>query len=154
MFKNAAMRCCHSHSAKERIKSTRRSPKRLWRLMPTLNRKAGSLLLYSKTHQNQVLRQKQVGSDKVVVTENTRVFDIDVIKWTRIYLFFRIGFISQCPLLLAQYNESNDLSTFLCLANNTICQTIQNPFLFSIPLFHLTQNAIFIMKKDFFLLQM
>ena len=38
----------------------------------------------------------------------------------------KIGFISQCTLLLAQYNESNDLSTFLCLPNNTICQTFKN----------------------------
>ena len=30
-----------------------------------------------------------------------------------------IGFISQSTLQLARYNKSNDLSTFLCLPNNT-----------------------------------
>ena len=95
-----------------------------------------------------------------------------------------IGFISQCTLHLARYNESNDLSTFLCLPNNTICQTLQNTFLFLIQLLHSTRNAyhtaIFLglgtdnsrwgqvrrkrwmrkrfetqcIKKDFFLLQM
>ena len=44
-------------------------------------------------------------------------------------------------LLLALYNESNDLSTFLCLPNYTICQTLQNTLLFPIELLCSTQNA-------------
>ena len=45
-----------------------------------------------------------------------------------ILIFFvaKIVFILQCILPLARYNESNDLSTFLCLPNNTICQALQN----------------------------
>ena len=52
-----------------------------------------------------------------------------------------IGFISQWTLLLSRYNESNDLSTFLCIPNNTICQTLQNTLLFPIQLLRSTQNA-------------
>ena len=53
----------------------------------------------------------------------------------------KIRFIPQCTLLLARYNESNDHSTFLCLANNTICQTLQNTLLISIQFFRSTQNS-------------
>ena len=70
------------------------------------------------------------------------MFDINVRKWTRIYFFLaKIGFISQCTLLLPRYNESNDLSTFLCLPLNTICQTLQNTLMFTILLLRSTQNA-------------
>ena len=65
--------------------------------------------------------------------------DIDVIKRTRINLA-KIDFISQCTLLLAPY-ESNDLSTFLCLPNNTVCQSLQYALLFPIQLLRSTQNA-------------
>ena len=53
----------------------------------------------------------------------------------------RIGFISQCTLPLARYNKSNDLSTFLCLPYNTICETLQNTLLFPIQLLRSIQNA-------------
>ena len=53
----------------------------------------------------------------------------------------KIGFISQYTFLLALYNESNDLLTFLCLPNNTICQTLKNTLLFPIKFLRSTQNA-------------
>ena len=36
------------------------------------------------------------------------------------FFLAKIGLTSQCTLLLARY-ECNDLSTFLCIPNNTIC---------------------------------
>ena len=52
----------------------------------------------------------------------------------------KIGFIFQGTLLSDRY-ESNDLSTFLCLPNNMICQTLQNTLLFPIQLLCSTQDA-------------
>ena len=69
------------------------------------------------------------------------MIDINVIKWTGIYFLAKIGFISQYTLPLARYNESNDLPTFLCLPNNTICQRFENTLLFPIQLLRSTQNA-------------
>ena len=62
----------------------------------------------------------------------TRLFDTGVIKLTRIYFFW---------LFLAWYSELNYLSTFPCLPNHTICQTLQNTLLFSTQHFRSTQNA-------------
>ena len=58
-----------------------------------------------------------------------------------IYFLTKIGVISQCTLLLARYKDFNDLSTFLCLPNNTISQILQNTLLFPIPLLRSTQIA-------------
>ena len=55
----------------------------------------------------------------------------------------KIGFISQYTLILARYNEFNNLSTFLCLPNNTICQTLQNTILFPIQILRSTHNAYY-----------
>ena len=73
---------------------------------------------------------KYVSSEDFVIPKATlysskspRMFDTDVIKWTRIFFLAKIGFITQCTFLLARYNESKDLLTFLCHSNNTICQT-------------------------------
>ena len=60
---------------------------------------------------------------------------------TRINFFAKIGFISQCILLLARCDDSSDFSTFLCLANNTIRQTLQNTILYPFQLLRSTQNA-------------
>ena len=56
------------------------------------------------------------------------------------FFLAKIGFISQFIVLLPRYNESNDLSTFLCLPNNTICGTLQNTLLLPIRFLHLTQT--------------
>ena len=63
-------------------------------------------------------------------------------QFPSVFIFLaKIGSISQCTLLLARYNEYNDVSTFLCLPNETICQTLQNTLLFPIELPRSTQNA-------------
>ena len=59
----------------------------------------------------------------------------------------KIGYISQCTLLLARYNESSDLLTFLCLPNNTFFQSFQNALLFPIQFLRLKKSGISQVKQ-------
>ena len=66
-----------------------------------------------------------------------------ILTWWNVQEFIymaKIGLISQCTFLLARY-DSTDLSTFLCLPNNTICKKLQNTLLNPIQLLRPTQNA-------------